>query len=577
MSTTNKYEQLSAERKRLQSSGEAPYWLSTPAYQMLKNQGYLQPNETPINMYTRIATRLSSLVDTKINVKCFGDYDSWYEGFFDVMWKGWLSPATPELVSIGTQRGMGVSCSGIVPEDSIDGFYNARREIALLTKEGFGTTICLDPIRGRGSNISNSEHKATGVTQLMNGLVQDMSEVSQGSRRGSVGQYLDPMHSDFDEVVDQIIADDVGLNIGWNLTDKYEELFITNPQRADKIWQRMMKSKMLKGKGYFFKKDAVNNRRPQMYVDKGFFVKSSSLCNEINLFADKDHTFSCVLASVNRARYEEWKDTKLEQIGMIFLYAVIEDFLDKARNKPGFEKVVRFTDKTRAVGLGVMGESSYYQSKGYVFGGLESRQSNKTYFKRMNQETLKASKYLATTIGEPEYMIGYGEYFSHRMAIAPTTSTSVILGNPSRGIEPVYANVYMDETAAGTIYTINPTFFKLLKTKGLYSEEMMERIASDNGSIQMLKEFTDKEKAVFLTAFEINQEFILQMGADRQIEIDQSQSLNLYLDKTTDEEEVSRLHHLAVINPNILGMYYVRALDGQAHKVSEDDCVACFG
>jgi len=575
--TTSKYEQLSSERKRLKSIGESPEWLSTPAFQMLSNQGYLQPGETPKGMYTRIAKRLGSLVDPRIDVKLFGDFNNWEEAFFHDMWKGWLSPATPELVSIGTERGMGVSCSGVMPDDSIEGFYDTRREIALLTKEGFGTTVCLDPIRHRGSAISNSTHKASGVTQLMLGLVRDMEEISQGSRRGQIGQYLNPMHPDFDEVVDQLIADDVGLNIGWNLTDAYEELFQTNPQRADKIFQRMMKVKALKGKGYFFKKDHVNRRRPQMYKDRGFVVESSSLCNEINLFCDKDHTFSCVLASVNRARYEEWKYTKLEQRGMIFLYAVIEDFLSKAKGKPGFEKVVRFTDKTRAVGLGVMGEASYYQSRGWVYGGVESRRSNKTYFQRMNDETLKVSKYLAKTIGEPEYMKGYGEYFSHRMAIAPTTSTSVILGNPSRGIEPVYANVYMDETAAGAIYTINPQLFKLLKSKNLYSEDMMRRISQDNGSIQKIDEFTASEKAIFMTAFEIDQEFILQMGSDRQQFIDQSQSLNLYFDKTVKEEEFARLHHLAIIDPHILGLYYVRALDGEAHKLSKDECIACQG
>jgi len=576
----SKYEQYSKTRKMLQKQGKAPEWMTTAGYQMLVEKNYLQTGETPIDMYARLAARAEHIYmfKFKLEVPAWLGYSNWYDAFFDAMWKGWLSPSTPVLTNMGTERGHPVACSGSVPHDSILGFYDVRKELALLTQEGYGTSVVLDPIRHRGAPISRGGY-ATGVTQLMDGVVDDMDKVSQGnSRRGQAGQYIDVLHKDFDEVAAKLHADPEGLNIGWTLTDSYKEMFKTNPERADHIWKKMLKTKMTVGKGYFWFKDKVNRARPQMYKDRGLYVQASNLCAEIALMSDERHSFTCVLSSVNITKYDEWKDTKLVKIATFFLDAVVEDMLIKARGKEGFEKVVRFTEKSRAIGIGMLGLTTYFQSQSWVFGDLQTRMFNKLIAKRLQADTLDVSRYLAKHVGEPEWMEGYGERFSHRTAYPPTMSTSIILGGISQGTEPVFANVFTQDTAGGNVFRINPTFLELMKEREMYTEEVMNRIAEQKGSVQEEDWLTEHEKKVFRTAFEIDQELILTFAADRQPFVCQGQSTNFYFDKSVSEEEISRLHSIAFNNEQIHSLYYIRSLNDVAkHKAKDDECLACHG
>jgi len=243
------YEYYSSERKRLQATGEAPEWLTTAGFQLLTEKNYLLAGETPKGMYNRLADKASELIDPKIDINLFNDdtgITNWKELFFRDMWNGWLSPSSTVLANLGTSKGHPVSCSGTHLDDSIDGFYKARHEIAILTKLGYGTSWDLSNVRSRGEKFG-VDGVATGVTQPMNGARQDTSEVSQGTtRRGSIGQYLDVMHRDFDEVNDELRAEDQGLNIGWVFTEEYRELTKSNPGRADEIWKKILKTKMQK-------------------------------------------------------------------------------------------------------------------------------------------------------------------------------------------------------------------------------------------------------------------------------------------------------------------------------------------
>jgi len=577
----NKYEEYSFERKQLQSAGKAPSWLTTAGYQMLVERNYLMDGETPVDMYNRIASRADELLDNQVPTPI--GYSSWFDAFFDVMWKGWLSPSTPVLTNMGTDRGHPVSCSGTYIPDTIRGFYLARTEIAQLTQRGYGTSAGLDAIRHRGAPISKGG-TANGVMQPASGIVDDMKEISQGSsRRGSCGLYLDILHPDFDELADQVLAEDQGWNVGWNLTDNYKALFFKDPIEADRRWTKMLKTKLVKGKGYLHFLDKVNAVRPQMYVDRGYFVKHSNLCSEISLFNDEKHSFTCVLSSVNVAKYEEWKDTQLIHIATVFLDTVIDDMLEKARTEEGFEKVIKFTENTRAIGLGVLGLSTYYQQQMWAFGSLQSIMFNQQFFKRLDDETLKTSKLLANYRGCPEYMKPYGERFSHRIALPPTMSTAEILGGISQGIEPVYANVYEAQTAGGIVYRINPTLLSLMKERGVYNKQTMRRIAENQGSIFAEDWLTADEKEVFRTAFELNQEAILLMASHRQKAIDatrggQGQSLNLYFKEETPEKEISRLHLKAFLDDHIKSLYYVRTLNEKSKlDVPAPTCLACEG
>ena len=576
----NKYEELSHIRKQLQRDGLAPAWMSTASYQLLSNQNYLDTAETPRSMYSRIAQRAADLTEFPIP-KEYG-YSSWFDAFFDIMFKGYLSPSTPVLTNMGNNRGHPIACSGTNLLDSVRDFYTARREIAQLTQRGYGTSWCLDSIRPRGSAISKGG-TATGVTQPADGVVQDMKEVSQGTRRGNVGQYICVLHPDYREIIKQLVSDHDGWNIGWNMTDEFQELFNRDPEEADNIWKHALKTKLITGKGYFYFLSKVNRARPKMYVDKGLFVKHSNLCGEINLFNDKDHSFTCVLSSMNISKYDEWKDTYAIQIATIFLDAVISDMLIKAKTEEGFERIIAFTEKSRAIGLGQLGISTYFQKKGWVFGGLESKFFNKTLTTELDRESLIASKLLAKEVGEPEWMLGYGERFSHRLAFPPTKSTAVIQGGISEGIAPVFANVYEQDTAGGTVYRINPVLLPIMKERGVYTKEVMERIYKAQGSVQGEEWLSKHEKEVFKTAFEINPELLLELASDRQKIMNeggggQGQSLNLYFPKEATEEEISRIHHLAFIDPYIQSTYYIHSLDTEStYKVDRTSCPSCEG
>ena len=579
--TSTKYEKLSHNRKKLQFDGQAPEWLTTAGYQLLTERHYLDVGETPKDMYKRIAQRAAELTEMDIPTD-FG-YDNWEDAFFAVMWNGWLSPSTPVLTNMGNDRGHPISCSGSYLGDSIRSWYTARTEMAQLTQRGYGTSAVLDPIRPRGSAISKGG-TANGVMQAASGIVQDMKDVSQGSsRRGSAGLYLNPLHEDFDEVADQILADDDSWNIGWNITDEFDELFLKDPERADAIWKKMLKVKLIKGKGYFFFLDKVNRSRPQMYKDRGLYVKGSNLCSEVQLMSDEEHSFTCVLSSMNIAKFDEWENTKAVEIATVFLDAVISDMLVKAEQEEGFERIIAFTKKSRAIGLGMLGLSTYYQQAGWVFGDLESIMFNNRVVSTLDSRTLQTSRLLATNVGEPEWMEGYGERFSHRLAFPPTMSTATIMGGISQGCEPNFANVFEQDTAGGTVYRINPTFLPLMKERGQYNAETMQRIAEDQGSVQAEDWLSDNEKAVFRTAFELNQETILLMTSHRQKQMNtsgggQGQSTNLYFPADTEEAYIAKLHDKAFKDPHIEALYYIRTLNGATKvKVDTSVCEACEG
>lgn len=582
MSSMNKYEQLSHLRKQLQLAGTSPDWQTTASLQLLSNQEYLDRGETPRDMYTRIAERAAEL--TTFQIPDDYGYPSWNAAFFDIMWKGWLSPSTPVLTNMGNNRGHPIACSGTHLDDSIRSFYTARTEVAQLTQRGYGTSWGLDLVRSRGSAVSKGG-TANGIMQPAKGAVMDMKDVSQGTRRGNIGQYLNPLHADFDELADQLKADNSGWNIGWNFTNEFSELLKRDPERADYIWKRILQLKMLTGKGYMFFLDKVNANRPRMYQDRGFLVRHSNLCAEIALMNDKDHSFTCVLSSMNIVKFDEWKDTKAVEIATVFLDAVISDMLIKAKQEEGFERVIAFTEKSRALGLGQLGISSYYQLQGWIFGDLQSVMFNQQVTKLLVDRSRSASELMARKIGEPEWMVGYGRRNSHLLAFPPTKSTAIIMGGYSEGINPVYANVYEQETAGGIVYRINPVLLPIMKTRGQYTKEVMQRISQAQGSVQGEDWLTAHEKAVFRTAYEVNPETILLMGSQRQKlmnsgpdSVGQGQSLNLYITAEETEKEISRLHKLALEDPYLQSLYYVHSLnEASTYKVDKSTCSSCEG
>lgn len=563
------YKELSNKRKELQESKLVPDWYNTSGYQMFVDK-YEYNTETSVRgQFERIAktaskhlTKVSQTFAKEAEVK-----------FFELFWNGWVSPSTPVLANMGTDRGMPVSCSGGVVGDGVYDFYSSRLETAMLTKNGFGTSAYLGNIRARGSKIKQGG-KASGVVPVFKMFVQDMRDITQGTaRRGAWAGYLELTHGDFDELCDYVSSEPDDANVGWIVTDEFISGMKSGNADYLRRYQKAMKLKMVLGKGYFFFSDKVNRNRPKMYIDKGLTVKASNLCSEITLFADEEHTYTCVLSSMNVAKYDEWKNTDAVYWATIFLDCVAEEFIQKGKNVKGIENAVRFTEKGRALGLGQCGFHTYLQDNHIAFDSLDAMWKNTEIAKHIHDESLKASQWMAQQMGEPEWCVGYGVRNTHRIAIAPTKSTAALMGGVSEGINPDPAMVYTQLTSAGEVERVNPALLKIMKDRKVFNKKTVSDLKGKMGSVQHVDWLDEEEKRVFKTAFEINQEVIIRLASQRAKYIDQWQSLNLFFSAEESESVISKVHQMAFEDESILALYYIYSSSGV--HASNGECASC--
>lgn len=563
----NIYERLSKERKELQEKGLVPEWYTTAGWQMFKSKYLFNTNEAVKGQFERIAkTAAKHLKGTKFESQAESQ-------FFNLLWKGWLSPSTPVLANMGTDRGMPVSCSGTIVDDSIDGFYSNLHEVAMLTKNGFGTASDLSNVRPRGSHISIGG-AASGVLPVIKEHVQAMRNVAQGTtRRGSWAAYLDIEHGDFHEVISYLQNEPDDLNVGWVIKQSFIDKLNNKDEEAIVRFQRVMKVKMILGKGYFFFVDKANACRPEAYVKNNLKINSSQLCNEIVLFNDSEHTYSCVLSSMNVSKFDEWKDTDAPYWATVFLDCVASEFIEKAKGTPGMDKVVRFTEKGRALGLGQCGLHTLFMQKMIPFESFEAHMLSQDIAATIWKSAKKATEDMAKSLGEPEWCKGLGVRNTHLIAIAPTKSTALLMGGVSEGINPDPAMTFVQASAAGEMDRVNPVLLALMKEKGVYSKKHLMELTDKLGSVQHVDWLTDEEKQVFKTAFEINQKAIIRMAAARKNYIDQWQSLNLFFGADENPAWIAEVHKEAFEDPNILGLYYVYTQAGV--QASKGECEAC--
>jgi ribonucleoside-diphosphate reductase alpha chain len=257
----------------------------------------------------------------------------------------------------------------------------------------------------------------------------------------------------------------------------------------------------------------------------------------------------------------------------VFLDCVAEEFIQRAKNIVGLEKAVAFTQKGRALGLGQCGFHTYLQNNMIAFESFDAHMKNSEIAKHIYDESLKASQWMATALGEPEWCKGYGVRNTHRIAIAPTKSTALLMGGVSEGINPDPAMTYNQLTSAGEVVRVNPKLLSIMKERNVYSKRVLNDITDRMGSVQHVDWLNDGEKLVFKTAFEINQEVILRLASTRAKFIDQWQSLNLFFDANEDEAYVSKIHQLAFEDENILALYYIYSSSGV--QASKEGCIAC--
>lgn len=567
MSEKSIYKELSEERKMMQEEDTLPEWVTTASYQMLKEKNLSAEYPDLKAVYSRIARHAA---------KYTTDPDSWEPKFFGLFWKGWLAASTPILSNMGTGQGCPVSCSGGTVPDSVYGFYGAQQEAAVLSQNGFGTSGYLGNIRPRGSSIRGVKGGASGVLPVFKDFVQMSRDISQGSqRRGAWAGYIEIDHPDFFELVNYIGKNPDDANIGWNITDPFIARLESGDADAIERYQKALQLKMITGKGYFQFIDKVNRLNPQMYKDRGLTVKASNLCSEIQLFSDEDYTFSCVLSSMNASLYDEWKDTDAIFNATVFLDCVNQDLIEIGKNTPGMEKVVRFAEASRALGLGLLGFHTYLQDNSIPFESMEAYYKNTEIFKLLDSESKRASEWMAVEFGEPEWLKGYGIRNSHRIAVAPNLSSALICGSVSQGIEPVYKNAFVQNSAAGKMERVNPSLLKIMKSRGVYSKQVISDIIKNKGSVQNVDWLSDHEKEVFKTAFEIDQKQIIRLASARQRFIDQAQSINLFFSADEDESYISSVHRMAFLDPWIKSLYYIRSESGV--QTNKTECIACHG
>lgn len=569
----NKYKEYSEKRKQEQIDDTLPEWYSTAGYQMIREKKYIDENETVKDRYNAIAETLSLHLPLEYQVQ-------YKDKFFDLLWNGYLGAATPVYCNVGKpDKGLPISCAGSMVADTVDSFYKTAHEIAMLSKNGFGTSAYLGDIRPRGSKISNGS-KSDGVVPVLELIFNTTKHISQGStRRGSVACYLPISHLDFDEVIHWLENNSDGSNFGWCISDEDINKLNSNEPEMTRRYQEVMYLRML-GIGYLFFSDKVNRQNPQIYKDNDLLVRHSNLCSEIQLVNDStSYTFTCCLSSLNLMHWDRIKnipDIIFDSI--VFLDCVNSEFIKQSECIPGLEKARNFAEWSRPIGLGVMGLSSYMQSKLIEFDALEGHYLNSEIFKTIREEADKANKWLAEILGEPELMKGTGLRCSHLLAVAPTLSNAQISGGISNGIEPFFANVYTQESAAGEMRRANPILVELLKSKGKWKKDIIDSIAQNSGSVQHLEFLSDKDKAVFKTAFEVDQMAIINMANARQLYIDQGQSINLFFSADAEEEYISAVHQHAMLSERIKSLYYVRSSAGVNARTSlSGGCTNCEG
>lgn len=558
------YEELSNRRKAAQEKGEYPEWYTTAGYSLFE-----QKYKYAASGFREQAQRIA-----KTAAKHLGKYAEEYEQkFFELLWKGWLSCSTPVLSNMGTTRGMPVSCEGGYVEDSVDGFYTALHEQAVLSKHGFGTSVYLGDIRPRGTGIS-SGGKASGVLPVLKNFVQMSRDVSQGSnRRGAIASYLPIEHGDFWEAVEYLEQEPDDLNIGWNVSNAFVAKLEAGDEEALKRFKRVMRVKMVTGRGYFFFPDKVNRKRPEAYVKNNLSVVASNLCNEITLHSNKEHSFTCVLSSMNLAKYAEWKDTDAVFTATVFLDCVASEFIERSQGIHGLEKARAFTIKGRALGLGVCGFATYLQENKIPFESFEAHNWNSVVFKQIAEQSLEASQWMAKEYGEPEWCAGLGVRNTHRLAIAPTKSTALLMGGVSEGINPDPAMTYTQAGAGGESQRINPTLLNIMKERGRNTKKAIQEIIDARGSVQDVNWLSEDEKLVFKTAFEIDMSAQLRLGAGRARYLDQWQSLNLFFSAEEDPAYIAKIHRDAFLDESILGLYYCYSKAGVT--AAKGECLAC--
>ena len=580
-------------------------YLSEFSHKTLKDRYLVNGENSPQDAFARAA-------------KAFSDDDAHAQRLYDYASKLWFMFSTPVLSNGGTTRGLPISCFLNYVEDSRQGITGHYTENAFLSSVGGGVGGCWSDVRSVGSKTSNGS-ESTGVIPFMKVVDAEMLAFSQGvTRRGSYAAYLDISHPEVEEFLDVrkptggdvnrksvnlhhgiLIGDDFmeliegatreeGFDDSWDLTDPHTNQ-VTKTVSAKTLWVKLIQNRVETGEPYIMFKDTVQDALPKYQKEAGLKVNHSNLCSEITLATDEDRTAVCCLSSVNLEEYDEWKhDDNFIPDLIRMLDNVISYFIDNAPLH--LARAVYSASRERSLGLGAMGFHAYLQRHNIPFESASAKGANMKMFQHIKWRAVNATKQLAEERGECPDGVGHGVRNAHLLAVAPNASSSIICGNTSPSIEPYRANAFTQKTKSGSSLLKNEYLEHVLQELDQDTDDVWKSIITNNGSVQHLDFLDDWTKDVFKTAVEIDQKWIIDMASDRQMDICQSQSLNIFFPADVSKQELHAIHMMAW-KRKVKTLYYLRSeAIKRAETVSDealrqyifdsiDDagCVACEG
>ena len=568
---------------------------------------YLLPGESYQDMFARVST-------------AFADDADHAQRVYDYMSQLWFMPSTPVLSNGGAERGLPISCFLNSVSDSLDGILSVWNENVWLAANGGGIGTYWGGVRSIGEKVKG-QGQTSGIIPFIRVMDSLTLAISQGSlRRGSAAVYLDIHHPEIEEFLEIRKASgdfnrkSLNLHHGISISDEFMHAVrdglkfgLRSPKTnevlrevdARSLWQKVLELRLQTGEPYLIFSDTVNRAMAPHQRELGLSVRQSNLCSEIMLHTGVDHlgndrTAVCCLSSVNAETFLEWRDHPMfiEDI-MRFLDNVLQDFIDRAPDAAATAAYAAMRE--RSVGLGLMGFHSFLQSQNVPFESALAKSWNMRMFKHLRREADKASIAIGEEKGPCPDAADRGsmERFSHKLAIAPTASISIICGGTSVGIEPIPANIYTHKTLSGSFAVKNPYLEKLLDEKGHNTDAVWGTILENEGSVQHLDFLSQDDKDVYKTAFELDQRWVVELAADRTPEICQSQSVNIFLPGDVDKWDLHMLHWQAW-ERGVKSLYYLRSKSVQrasyagaefaveptggfdvVEKTDYEECLAC--
>ena len=580
---------MSVDYKKLKNKwkeqGEIPSWYSTNALQFFMDK-YSYQGESVKSRYEAVNKMLATFAPKVYPI--WWDEDVYFKGltyeqaFNKLAWDGYAVYSTPLLANGGlTNRGLTVSCSGQHMGNSVASKAFIRGELEILIKNSHGCSMDVSHWLSEGTVYDSDGNISSGIIPIISEMQESTEAINQGIRRGQTLFAVDALHGDFWKVASKLYLERATLNIAWIITDEFIGKLNNGDTETILRWNKILYLRMVTGKGYFTKIDTMNRNKAQVFKNLNLKVHASNLCNEVNLPANDEYSFTCVIINANLTLWDSFPK-HLFHVLHIMQDCNVSNYIDILNKKTGINaiflsKVKKFTEDFRAVGTGVCGWHSLLMQKRLVYGSMESMLLNEQIFSRMQADLNEVNVWLAEVLGVPEGNKRAGIMLRNAttMMMPPTKSSAELSRNsPTESVNPETALIKVKESVGGDLLRINTEFLKLMKEKGMYNDSEVERIMSNKGSVQDCDWLTQHEKDVFRIAFEIPMSAHLDLCSQRQRFIDQQQSINLYFSGSDSEEYIAQIHKQALLDDNINGLYYCYSSRNGRYERS-DECLVC--